>query len=294
MTVTINTKSDGAEPRLTPYERVFGAGAFEKEQFPAIAAEVEQAGVDIGDADAFRRLRSVVDVVGALAPLAVSGRDTVPGGESSDIRREHARINTGLLEYGPFIYQAFRFWSADRPLFVLTEPAARAVAAPGDQVGEWTLCTPSVAGYVQFPEHLFWSDAGTGSPEAVDGFHWVYAGPHEPLRLALVLGARADRPGITLVDIQAPLPPEPARHWADTQGREVGEDFANVLPGGELSGLLSIQTRGELLKLASLLFHRIDRDPSFTGPPVSTDEPGHTMLSYRILGYRSDAEGDAQ
>jgi hypothetical protein len=69
---------------------------------------------------------------------------------------------------------------------------------------------------------------------------------------------RADRPGFSVVSASGVTDDEP--HWADLDARPDGQDFATTLPGGELDRLYSIETAGELLRLASLCFHQLDRD----------------------------------
>jgi hypothetical protein len=62
------------------------------------------------------------------------------------------------------------------------------------------------------------------------------------------------------------LPPPPDAHWADVRGRDEGNDFDSVLPGGEMRGLLSLTTVAETLELVSRVFHYIASHPERVEP----------------------------
>ncbi len=83
--------------RRTPYELVFGEGAFEEEHFPAIAAEAQERGVDATDPERFVMLASV----GALL------RDLPAEGEAAALHE------LGLLLFQGY-HQSFRTHPAHR------------------------------------------------------------------------------------------------------------------------------------------------------------------------------------
>lgn len=227
--------------RVTPYDMVFGTGPFEPERFPAIAGEAEGRGFDLLDPERFVMLGET----GVLIRLVLGDEDA--GGAVSQL--------------GALLYHAFHFWQAGKPVFEITEADARAlIAATPDAAARYAPREP--AGYVQLPRNLFWSRIDPAAPaESVDGFFWVWREFQAPkparLQLLLVLGLRADRAGLSLIDIAEDVPAKPGA-WAETQARVDGEDFANVLPGGDIQRLHAITTPLEALKLAALCFRHLE------------------------------------
>jgi hypothetical protein len=170
-----------------------------------------------------------------------------------------------IAQVGAVLFHGYRFWRHGRQLFTIAATALEPrLAAPA---GGWQFRAAAPAGYVQLPHHLFWASVAEGAvPEPVDGFFW--SAPDERERVAgdatmhrldllLVLGLRPARPGLSLVEVTA----EPAlqlERWIDIAARPDGEDFANVLPGGELQGYRALTTRAEALKLAMICFRLMD------------------------------------
>lgn len=230
-----------ARPRATPYDLVFGAGPFESERFPEIRDEGRARGVRATDPDAFVQLQAVGRLLRELTP------DDAPG--------------SAVLEVGRLLFHAYHFWLFGKHVLIVDEPLARRLLAAPPIVGEWQLAPPQPAGYLQLPRNLLWARAQPDAPpEPVDGLFWAMIGeadaavpPYPRLDALLALGLRADRPGLTVVDVSTPLGDLPG-HFADARGRDQGADFANVLPGGELAGLFALVSRLEALKLLSLCF----------------------------------------
>jgi hypothetical protein len=226
--------------RVTPYDMVFGTAEFEGERFPAIAEEAQTRGFDLLDPERFVMLGET----GVLIRQILGDDDA---GEA-------------VSQLGALLYHAFHFSRTGKLVLELTEADARALveAAPDDNT---PFAPPSAAGYIQLPRNLFWSRIDPAAPaESVDGFFWVWREIQAPqlarLQLLLVLGLRADRAGLSLIDIGEDVPGTLAA-WAQMQAREDGEDFANVLPGGEIQKLLAITTPLEALKLAALCFRHL-------------------------------------
>lgn len=219
--------------RRTPYEVVFGGTVFEEQRFPAIAAELDARGTG-ADPGAFVMLGSVGELLRSLR----TGASDTP--------------NDAVLHYGALAFQAFHFHSAGHPVYTVdADTLERLIALP--PIGAWTLRAPTPSGYLQLPRNRLWVGAdATGAAEPVDGFFWTLG--ERRLDLVLCTGLRPDRPGLGAIDVAAPLPADPPGHWGDLAGREDGEDFANILPGGELDGLHGITTAAEALKLASRAF----------------------------------------
>ena len=136
---------------------------------------------------------------------------------------------------------------------------------------DWDFAAPSRAGYVQLPHYLFWARPEAGGPaEALDGFFWVLTPAHR-LHLMVASGMRADRPGLGVMPVPE-IPGEEASRWAAVNVRERGDDFASTLPGGE--DLCSIETLGEVVKLAGRLFWQLERGLLRAPAPTKGGEAG--------------------
>ncbi len=225
--------------RITPYEMVFGTGPFEAERFPAIASEATGRGFDLLDPERFVMLGETGTLI----------REILGEDDAGEV----------VSQLGALLYHAFHFARTDKLVIELSEADARALtqAKPGSDA-HYT--PPSVAGYVQLPRNLFWSRIDPAAPaESIDGFFWVWREIQSPqlarLQLLLVLGLRPDRAGLSLIDIGEDVPGTLGA-WATLHARDDGEDFSNVLPGGEIQKLLAVTTRLEALKLAALCFKR--------------------------------------
>lgn len=221
--------------RVEPYRLAFLEPGLVERHFPAIAAAGQAGALDLRVPDIFLMLPETGELVhdlGAEGPY-------------------------GSAPLGLLAFHAFRYWRAGEVQVSVAESELRTLlAAPG--IGSWSLRTPAEAGYVQLPRHLVWTPPDPDAAEAVDGFFWSLAGDASaPLHLLLVEGLHPARAGFSVFEVSAPVPR--AGHWADVQARDDGADFANLLPGGELRGLFGLTTAGELLKLASRVFHHLER-----------------------------------
>jgi hypothetical protein len=266
--------------RPTPWDVVFADDRFDKDSFPAIEQEARERGIDPATPDRFLLLSSVGNLLHELAPDA--------GGEQPADRPPLDSVRL----FGPLVFQAFHFQRHGHTVLDLDENEARKIMGSAEPIGGWPFRTPAQAGYLHLPRNLLWARVTDEVPaEPADGFFWtmidtaargskhanerdvdrldsdaivgdVRAGrePRLPASVALllVLGLREDRAGFTVVDAIA-SPPDPPGHWGDTNARGEGEDFANVLPGGELSHLHGIVNVAELFKLASRAFHHAAR-----------------------------------
>ena len=266
--------------RPTPWDVAFADDRFEKGSFPAIEQEARERGIDPATPDRFLLLSSVGNLLHELAPDA--------GGQQPG---ELPPLDSVRL-FGPLVFQAFHFQRQGHTVLDLDENSAREIMRTTEPIGGWRFRVPALAGYLQLPRNLLWARVTDDVPaEPADGFFWTMmdtaargtedakAGHVERLdvdvraaeagallehrapasvALLLVLGLREDRPGFTVVDAMA-SPPDPPGHWGDTNARSEGDDFANILPGGELSQLHGIVNVAELFKLASRAFHHAAR-----------------------------------
>jgi len=225
-----------AYARLTPFELALQGDERVTELAESVEEEAEARGLDTAELGSFLTLGTVAGFVGEIA------------GEEADA--------TALHRFGPLAYHGMRFHAAGRPLFVLSTHVARYLVE-GAPTGEPR--PPSESGYLQLPQHLFWTRAAGESPESVDGLFWSTT-PADALHALLVTGVRPDRPGLGVV----PLPPGPlsdAPEWMDLEAREAGADFATELPGAEIDGLYEIESAGEVFKLLGRFFAYVDASP---------------------------------
>lgn len=239
--------------RVTPYEMALPGRAFAEERFELIREEAERRGADIWDPGAFSMLEQA-------------------GRAIADIRIEDDSPVL-FVQYGVILFHAFHFWSAGEHLYLLGNEAAHQVTRAGLPSGpaDWTFAAPSRAGYVQLPHYLFWARPEAGGPaEALDGFFWVLTPAHR-LHLMVASGMRADRPGLGVMPVPE-VPGEEASQWAAATVRERGDDFASTLPGG--GELCSIETLGEVVKLAGRLFRQLEQGLLRAGAPTKGGEAG--------------------
>lgn len=256
--------------RLTPFELAFAGEEFGEARFQAIREELEARGPEAPDLEAFLALPSVAQALGDLMEP-----DAGPA---------------ALHEYGALLYHAFRFWRHGRPLFLLETQVARFLVETEPALAGWETELPSPAGYVQLPQHLFWARVlDEGPAESLDGFFWSVADDGRIAAL-LVLGLRADRPGVSAVPLDA-LRPEELRELAELPARERGRDFESTLPGGEIERLYSLETAGEAIKLVTRALWYLER---YAGAHEREEpaeaRPGDPVPS-RLPYYRVGASG---
>ena len=239
--------------RVTPYEMALPGRAFAEERFELIREEAERREVDIWDPGAF----SMLEQAGrAIADIRIEDENPVL-----------------FVQYGVILFHAFHFWNAGEPLYLLGNEAAHQVTRAGlpSAPADWAFAAPSGAGYVQLPHYLFWARPEAGGPaESLDGFFWVLAPAHR-LHLMVASGMRPDRPGLGVMPVPE-IAGEEASHWAAATVRRQGDDFASTLPGGE--ELRSIETLGEVVKLAGRLFWQLERGLLRAGAPTKGGEAG--------------------
>jgi hypothetical protein len=226
-----DTPGRGA-PRVTPYELIFGAPSFDEARFEAVRAEAAQMAAQ-SSAELFM-LPAAGELLQAMTPAA-GGMDAV------------AQVRA-------LIHAAYRFWLADRHVYRIPEPMLRDLLADTGAAP----ALPQPAGYVQLPRNAIWARvSAAAAPEPIDGFFWCLDGaPDGPLELLFALGVRAGRPGVSLFDVRLETVAQ-LEHWGSAKVRDEGDDFANVLPGGELQGYLALTSAAEGLKLAALCLARV-------------------------------------
>jgi hypothetical protein len=272
--------------RISPYEVAFAAG-YEADVFATIAADADLHRTDPLRFERFPLLPSVSDAVRTFG--------------SPDAPPE------AVEQYRALLYHGFNYWRYGRPTYLVQSALARFLveAQPGMEGWELTLPEPSL--YLQLPHNLFWGSVSPEStPEPVDGMFVTGApgrdlsgNPFIRLEVLMVLGLRRERAGFSVIPFDTEAGPGIAAVWAEGGSRESGADFENVLPGGEISGLYSLLTVGEVLKLLGRILWYIDRYPGDVSAEITPAPPPDearaairpSRLPYRFVSLGSG--GDA-
>lgn len=255
--------------RVTPFEIALRSEEREAELVAAVESEAEARGVDPRELGTFLTLGSVEAFVREIASEEADG--------------------PSLHRFGPLAYHGVRFAAAGRPLYLLSTHVARYLV---EGVPDGDPMPPTVAGYLQLPQHLFWTRAAGDSPESVDGVFWSRT-PEDFLRTLLVTGMRPDRPGLGVVSLP-PAPLDDASRWLKLEVRETDDDFSTDLPGAEIDALYEILATGEALKLLARFFAYVSASPDVLearrgpGPSGFTGDPEPSRLDYArvTLGVR--------
>lgn len=266
--------SDEPILRITPYEVAFAGTPVDADLFPAIAADADRHGTDPLRLEAFSMLPAVSEAVRTLVPPEAPPE--------------------ALEQYRALLYHGFNYWSTGRRTYLLHPAAARFLVEAQPRMEGWEFTAPAPSIYVQLPHNLFWGSVSPEeTPEPIDGFFLTAAAavgprnrPFVRLEVLLVMGLRRDRAGFSVIPFDTEAGPGIAATWAEDGSRESGSDFQNVLPGGELSGLYSVVTVGEVLKLLGRILWYVDRFPGdvseeITPVPAPSDSPA-TLRPSRI------------
>lgn len=209
--------------RIHPFELVFCDEEMIR-HLAAIREEAEGREVDAGDFDRASGLIRFGEALNTLLP-----RDAGP-----DVIHQAGRL----------VFHSYHYWVAGQQTFDLDDDTLRALLA-ANFAGNVNGMNVPAGGYVRLPRHRVWSRISEESqPEAIDGF--FFAGPH----VLFVLGLMPGRPGFSIVPLKQPDAPEDVASVMHARARENGEDFSNVLPGGELQGYFAVTNNLEALKLA--------------------------------------------
>ena len=241
--------------RETPYDIVFAGSDIDFDaRFDEVRAEAVSRGMEIDDPDRFVMLGAV----GALL------RDMILAEEAADAAGEvwQALPADAIAQVGSLLYQAYRFREAGRRVFAIDEATARAlVASTPAEPARPAAAGRVTAAYVQLPRNLFWARADADSPaEPLDGFFFARGFRFD---LLLALGVRPRRPGFTAIPLTADIDSRSALdRWADAEARDAGDDFANILPGGDIDRLHGLTSAAEALRLAALVLRHLGVDPA--------------------------------
>ena len=216
--------------RTNPYDLMF-SGELEA-RFDAIAEEAAEHNVTIADRERFTMLLGVGELLGEL----------IPDGASPDVIREVA----GLL------FHCYHFRANGKTVFEIDEPVLRELLSTGFIAGPSEMTPPATAGYVRLPRNRVWSRITEDAhAEAIDGFFFV------DCDILYVLGLLPGRPGFSIMEVSGAFANDRQTSVADLKARGDGDDFANVLPGGEMQGHFAITNNVEALKLAARCFWQL-------------------------------------
>jgi hypothetical protein len=266
------TGSDQTEStRVTPYELAFGEAGMPERLFSGIEKEAALAGVDAARLDHFTLVHAVDEALKAIVPAEAPADATE--------------------QYRVVLFHAFNFWRFGKRLYLVERDVARSLVQRPVAVPSGKLPVPHPACYVQLPANLFWASIAPDTPpEPVDGFFVTAFDGTDPLddpfrhiHALMVLGIRRNRAGFSTIPFETETGPRIATDWLDAPAREDGEDFANVLPGGEMGGISSILTVAEALKLLARVLTRIDE----LSDRIAREEPLERLSVEREGNVRS-------
>lgn len=236
--------------RTTPYERVFGGERFAERDFPAIAAEAEEAGLDPARREEFALVARVGILLQDLAPEEASGR---------------------LDPYRETLFHAFHFWRAGRRVYDFDEALVRFLVESALDLGGGAVEPPHEALYVALPRNLFWAAVTDRPPEPVEGM-FVKRAVDElaSVELLLVLGMREDRPGFSTAGLTVSPREQPAA------GAEA--PFRADIPGADLAGLYSLERTSEIVILLRRLLWYLKTHPEATEHTPADEASGGTIV----------------
>lgn len=283
----MNEQPDTGAPRaatlrITPYEVAFASASYEADVFASIDRDATLHAVDPLRFERFPHIPAVGEAVRAFVP------PEAPAG--------------ALEQYRALLYHGYNYWSLGRSTYLVHPALARYLVEAQPRMEGWELTLPHASLYLQLPPNLFWGSVSPEStPEPVDGMFVTGAsetdlsgGPFLRLEVLLVLGLRRDRAGFSVIPFDTQAGPGIAAVWGEAGGREKGSDFENILPGGEISGLYSLLTVGEVLKLLGRILWYIDRSPEDVSPELTPSPPAEergpvrpSRLPYRLVSLGS-------
>lgn len=216
--------------RTNPYDLIFNEDLESK--LTAVSEEAIERGVSVDERDRFSMLVAVGELLGEL----------VPEGASPDVIREVAEL----------VFHCYHFRRGGKQTFEIDEPVLRELLSTGFIAGPWEFAPPAPAGYVVLPRNRIWSRITEDThPEAIDGFFFVNTD------ILFVLGLMEGRAGFSIMGVGAQRLPDEHTSVAELKARDDGDDFANILPGGELQGHFAITNNMEALKLAARCFWQL-------------------------------------
>jgi hypothetical protein len=262
-------RAGSVSARITPYEMFLEP--LEAVAFPAIRDEAAQRGTDTRRRDQFVLLGHVG---AALEQFASDDADP-----------------DAIEEYAELVYHGYQFWEFGCRLYSFSEDVTRELTEEEYDVGSWTFAGPPAC-YLQFPYQRLWSRVTAEAPyEPVDGCFVVVdetapapgAGAH--LRMQLVLGLRAERPGVSLVSYRTDLTPTEVRELARRPWRDEGHPFASAIPGGERKGYRTLATTSELEALVIRALHHLDVHHDSLRAADGSSAEGQTHLAHVVVEH---------
>jgi hypothetical protein len=219
--------------RQHPYDLVFSTEELES-RLAGITGEAEERDVDPRDPDRATMLVRFGETVGALLPEGTNPE--------------------AIQQVAWLVFHCYHFQQAGKHTFDLEEDVLRELLSTGFVAGPREIDPKIPSGYVRLPRHRVWSRiTEDAQAEAIDGFFFV---DHYVL---FVLGLMPGRPGFSIMALTGPTHDEAVTSLVTMQARTEGEDFSNVLPGGELQGHFAVTNNAEALKLAARILWHLNR-----------------------------------
>ena len=222
--------------RPTPFSLVFADLAVE--QFPLIAAALQQNATDPADRDRF----VLLEPVGRLL------RSILPEGAGADALEAHVLL----------LHHAFLYWAAGERVYSISDHLLRRAVAETRITTE----LPYKSLYLQVPELRVWGSPNAAAPpEPLDGLFVSKGLRSGAIEVLAIFGMRPDRPGFSAVGLvgRADTEAPGATEIEIAAEREDGSaPFGPKLAGGTAAGLYSVGNAGELLLLTTRLLTLLD------------------------------------
>lgn len=209
-------RADRARPH--PFELVFAA--FRGQHLPAIHAELGEQ----SDLNAFMLAATALELMRELRP--------------------DEGLGEAVDDFVALVHAAYLFWRDGERTTRLDATATHALCGPfAGVVPLASQRMPQPVRYIQLAPHLIWGRLADDTPfDPLDGWFAVASGAG--LRVVACFGVHPERPGVSVVAVEGPLPADIAR----PDGTPM---FAPTMPGGDAAGLHAISVPEELLLLGA-------------------------------------------
>jgi hypothetical protein len=201
--------------RPHPFDLMFSG--FRSERLPAIRTELR----DDSDINAFLLAAHALELMRELRP--------------------DEGLGDAVDDFVAFVHAAYLFWRDGEHTIRADDPATRQFCRPGRRAAGQAALAATTTLYIQIAPRLVWGQLAAEGPfEPLDG--WFTVPGHAGLRLVACFGVHAQRPGVSVVTVEGPLPATAER----ADGTAI---FAPTMPGGDAAHLFAVSTPDELLLL---------------------------------------------
>jgi hypothetical protein len=144
-------------------------------------------------------------------------------------------------DFVALVHAAYLFWRDGEATVTLDEPATRQLCQPDRSASGRAPLGATTTQYIQVAPRLVWAQLAEDQAfEPLDG--WFAIRGDAGLRVVACFGVHGQRPGMSVVAVEGPLPLTVER----PDGTPL---FAPTMPGGDGAHLQAVSVPGELLLL---------------------------------------------